>query len=269
MSQGTILLTGGSGFIGHYVTKCLLAAGYKLRLLLRSNSDISHLSMLNFESFNGDLLDIASLEDALEGCSAVVHLAALVSFLPQDRLALERVNTSGTANIVNAALAVGVPRLVYLSSVAALDRSGPGPITEQNRWPTQPPLTAYAASKFGAEREVWRGQGEGLSVAALYPSIVLGAGAWKQGGTPALFDRAAQGRRSYPLGATGFVDVRDVAEAVLTVVNRQQDGDRFLLNAINLTWQGFFTAVSQEFGHPAPRWAVPAWMSGLAWPMSQ
>lgn len=265
-----IFLTGATGFLGYYLVHQLTSLGYRLRLLYRPDSDRDHLRGFDeyIEWVAGDILDIASLEEGLRGCDTVIHAAAEVSFQARDRKRLYAVNESGTKNVVNLALETGVKRLIHLSSVAALDRTGDQAISERNRWQEQPATTHYARSKFAAEREVWRGQAEGLSVAALYPSIVLGGGDWLGRSTPSLFHAAAKGRGYYSMGHGGFVDVRDVARAVALVLKRDRDGDRFLLNAENHSWKKVLTDIADSVNAKTPTVAIAPWMSALAWPFT-
>ncbi|MEL7160350.1 MAG: NAD-dependent epimerase/dehydratase family protein, partial [Bacteroidota bacterium] len=176
-----ILLTGPTGFVGLPLARALHQAGKKVRGLVRSTSDTAALEQAvpNIELAVGDLNDPDSLLDALDGIEIVIHAAALVSYQARDRDRMMLVNGEGTANLVNMALEAGVRRFIHLSSVAALGRTDGGPITTlADRWPRERPNTRYAESKFAAEREVWRGQAEGLSVAVLNPSIILGPGDW-------------------------------------------------------------------------------------------
>lgn len=261
----TLLLTGATGFVGAYVSRVLLRAGYPLRAIRRPNSNLDLLGKWSaqIEWVQADIQQVYELSEALEGVDTVIHMAALISFAKQDRKQLYRVNQYGTANLVNLALAGGVRRLIHLSSVAALgEPEREAPLHEGNRWRERPAPTHYGQSKFQAEREIWRGQAEGLSVASIYPSIILGAGRWSEG-TPNLFPILDGGLSVYPTGSNGFVDVRDVADTILTVLQRDQNGDRFLLNAANLTYQELFTEISQQIGSTPPRRKVAGWQATL------
>lgn len=265
------LLTGGTGFIGYYIAHALAAAGRPFRALVREDSDTRYLEELGSwcTLATGDLTDPDSLADALEGVETVVHAAALVSYQAGDEDRMLKVNAGGTANLVNVMLDEGVGRLVYISSVAALNRVDGGHTTHlEDRWPVEPPNTPYARSKFAAEREVWRGQAEGLSVASLYPAVVLGAGDWSGRNTPVLWRRAATGAKLHPTGSSGFVDVRDVAGAVLKVMDRDVDGDRFLLSAANMNWKAVLDRIARSIDAPLPTVGVRRWQSALLWPLA-
>ncbi len=250
-----ILITGATGFVGSYVVRQLLAAGYtRLHGLRRSNSTLEllgdHAGQVEWRT--ADITDYFALEDALQGIEIVIHCAALVSFQPADKDRLLTINRGGTRNIVNAALHHKIKRLVYISSVAALGRNTPGQLTtEKSKWEDGPKVSQYSRSKFLAELEIWRGQAEGLSVAVLYPSIVLGGGRGTEGSVK-LFDYAAGGPSFYPSGNTGVVDVRDVAQATRLVLERRENGDTFLLNGSNVSYKTLLHQMVSAMGHPPP-----------------
>lgn len=265
-----LLLTGATGLLGMALARALVEAGHPLRALVRKDSNPAASAELSAIAtlYRGDLNDPESLLAAMEGVDTVIHAAAMVSYQAGDRDELLLVNGEGTANVVNMALEAGVRRLIHLSSVAALDREDGGKVTGlANRWPSERPRTAYAESKFAAEREVWRGQAEGLEVAVLYPSIILGPGNWAGQNTPALWRMAAAERRFYPLGTAGFVDLRDVVDAALFVLERNVDGDRFLLNGGNLSWRDLQEKIARSIGAKPPSLGLAPWQSALLWPV--
>ncbi len=265
-----ILVTGATGFTGSYIVRRLLAAGYTNIHGLRRNS--SSMDLLEKESAQvnwrtADIADYFAVEDALEGIKVVIHCAALVSFKPADKDRLLKINRGGTRNIVNAALHHKIDHFLHLSSVAALGRNVPGQlISEQSKWEDGDSVTQYSRSKFLAELEVWRGQAEGLSVGFLYPSIILGAGRWQEGSVR-LIDYASNGPTFYPDGCTGVVDVRDVAEAMLLLLEREHDGDRFLLNGSNVSYHDLLSQMAIAFGiaPPSKKLAFPLarWLARL------
>ncbi|WP_116106490.1 NAD-dependent epimerase/dehydratase family protein [Lewinella sp. IMCC34191] len=268
---GKLLLTGATGFVGYYLAQALAADGRPFVALVREDSDTTQLTTISAwcTLVYGDLTDPGSMEEAMDGVDTVIHAAALVSMEDRREDELLQVNGTGTANLVNVMLHAGVRRLVHLGSVAALDRVDGGPLTTAaDRWPENRLTTAYARSKFAAEREIWRGQAEGLSVAAVYPSTILGAGDWQGDNTPSLWTYVDNGGRLYPRGAAGFIDVRDVVRAVLTVVDRDVDRERFLLNAANLSWQDFFRQVARSLDASPPSIGLSHWQSAMLWPLA-
>lgn len=264
-SRPLYVVTGGTGLVGAYLLRYMVREGYRVRAIRRPGSRTDLTADVNdaLSWVEGDLLDPLSLEDALAGADTVIHCAALVSFLPADAGQLLRVNRDGTANLVDAALYQRVRRLVHVSSVAALGRrSGGEPIDEKTAWQYDPLAPRYSYSKFQAEREIWRGQAEGLSVAAVYPSLIFGSGWWKAG-TNQLFAHADRELPFYPPGATGMVDVRDVARAILLLLARDRDGDRFLLNGENISYRALLEQIATALGRRAPRHPFRRWQAQL------
>lgn len=263
-----LLLTGATGFVGSAIASALIDQGTPFVALVRKSSDTTALQHASVELRYGDINDPNSLLDAMAGVDTIIHTAAVVSFLPEDRNLMMKVNGEGTANVVNMALEAGVRRLIHLSSVAALNRVDDGPtVTLADRWPAERPNTSYGESKFAAEREAWRGQAEGLEVAVLYPSLILGAGDFSGHNTPALWRMAAKERGFYPTGTTGVVSLKDVVTATLQVLERDEDGDRFLLNAGNFSWQDLLGDIARSIDAKAPTRSVPAWQSAFLWPL--
>jgi len=220
----------------------------------------------HIEWVEGDILDIFSLEDAMEGVEDVYHCAALVSFLPEDKNRLIRLNTEGTANVVNAAIEKKIRKLCHVSSIAALGRpEDQAELIDENLvWKASRHNSVYAVSKYGAEREVWRGTAEGLDAVIVNPSIVLGV-AGPGMGSSRLFNTVYNGLKFYPPGKNGFVDVRDVARAMVMLMDSDIRNERFILNAENLDYIKLFKLMADEMGKPAPSVKVSPLLSGLAW----
>jgi dihydroflavonol-4-reductase len=159
-----IFLTGGTGFLGSYLLTELVNQGYPVRALRRENrSDPLYLSREVSEKtewVSGDILDVVCLDDYLKGCKSIIHAAALVSFSPADRKNLWKVNTEGTANLVNAAVDNGITDFIHISSVGALGRTFDGErITEEKKWDSAARQSQYAISKYpcGNGSMAWNG----------------------------------------------------------------------------------------------------------------
>ncbi|MCY7352488.1 MAG: NAD-dependent epimerase/dehydratase family protein [Cytophagaceae bacterium] len=267
-----ILLTGATGLVGSFTARRLLEANQKVRALVRPDSDRHLLADVaqQIEWLEGDILDVLSLERAMEGVSQVVHAAAIVSFVPRDRRSMHKINVEGTTNVVNACLQTGVRKLLFVSSVAALGRSskkiGPEPqiIDENARWEESPLNSNYAKSKYLAELEVWRGASEGLSVVVVNPSLILGAGDWHRSSTQ-LFKYAYDQHAFYPEGTLNYVDVLDVAEAIYQLLKADVETERFILNAGTISYRDFLAKVAKAFGKKAPRICVSRPTTEVLW----
>lgn len=273
-----IFVTGGTGLVGSYLICDLLKAGKNVRALKRKNSDLAIVRKVfskyfpgDKEMFNkvdwvvGDVLDIFSLEDALEGISQIYHSAALISFNPSDRNKMMKINIEGTANIVNIALEKKIKKLCYVSSIAALGRADNDKITtEETHWKTSKNNSYYAISKYGGEREVWRGVKEGLDAIVVSPSVILGSG-----GNDSLSTRLIltiwKGLKVYTKGMNGYVDVRDVARSMVQLMESEIVNERFIINSENLFYRDFFILLAGFLGKKPPSIMAPRIVQELAW----
>jgi len=267
-TRRTVLVTGGTGFLGAYVIRELVGKGYAVRAIRRSNilpafipADI----LQQVDWVMGDVLDVIGLEEAMEGVDGVIHAAAKVSFAGKDHSEMFRVNVEGTANVVNAALTTNVPRLVHVSSVAALGRTGQGEtVTETKAWEESKYNTNYAISKFRGEVEVWRGMGEGLQAVVVNPSTILGFGDWNSSSCT-LFRSAYNEFPWYTEGVNGFVDVTDTARAVVSLLESDISGERYILNGDNWTFRRLFETIAAGFGKRPPSREATPFIAGIAW----
>lgn len=259
-----ILVTGGSGLVGSHLIAELVKRGEKVKALYRSKvPDI--VNKQSVEWAKGDILDIISLQEAMQQVDYVYHCAAIVSFNPHEKYNMYATNIEGTANVVNTSLAANVKKLCYVSSVAALGRVKTGKeIDERMTSIDETGGGNYGKSKFSAEMEVWRGIGEGLKAIIVNPSIILGTGDWNKGSTK-IFKTAFEEFTWYTNGETGFVDVNDVISAMIQLMEIEVSGERFIVNSENTKFKRVFTEIANAFGKKPPYKKVRSVMSSLIW----
>lgn len=262
-----ILVTGGNGLLGSYLLRNLIERNQSVTAIYRSNIS----EMLTDEEnakinwVKGDVLDTSLLNELMANCKQVYHCAGVVSFHPRRRQQMYKINIEGTENIVNAALANGVEKLLHVSSVSALGRIRNNEIiTEQSQWSEETNNSHYGKTKYLSEMEVWRGIAEGLSAVIVNPVIILGAGNWHQGST-ALFKKASESFPWYTDGVTGFVDARDCAEAMVRLMEHPVSGERFILSAENKSYREVLSAMAIGMGAKPPHRKARAWMAELIW----
>lgn len=255
-----VLITGANGLVGSATTRKFMEEGYKVSALCRAGSDLSLLKDIasKINIIEGDILDIHSLENALENQDFVIHTAALVSFAPKDRNQMFKVNVEGTANLVNICLEKKIKKLCHVSSIAALGRPtsaseniNGGIIDENQKWEDSPLNSNYAKSKYEAELEIWRGEAEGLNVVVVNPSIILGEGDWHKSSTQ-LFKYVYDQHKYYTNGNLNYVDVNDLVTAIFKLTTSEIKGERFILNGGTTTYKVFFEKIATVFGKKAP-----------------
>jgi dihydroflavonol-4-reductase len=263
-----ILVTGGTGFLGSYIIKELVEKNFTVRAIRRNNKLPSYIPQEIFDKVDwvdGDILDVISLEEAMEEVDTVIHAAAIVSFVKKDREQMYRVNVEGTANVVNMALEKNVRRLIHISSVAALGRSTTGgSVNEEKKWEENKVNTHYAKSKYKAELEVWRGISEGLNGVILNPSTILGYGDWNSSSC-AIFKNIYEEFKWYTPGINGFVDVQDVTRVVVTLLDNEIKEQRFVVNGDNWAFKKLMDSIAESFGKKKPSRQTTPLLLNIAW----
>jgi nucleoside-diphosphate-sugar epimerase len=260
-----VFITGATGLVGSHLLQELLRLGYSISALYRSTiPDVPGKEKV--EWVKGDISDILLLEEVLVDVSEVYHCAAKVSFNASDKEELLKTNVEGTANVVNAAINRGVRKFCYVSSVASLGKGNKGqPISEDTVWNSSTDNTSvYAASKYHGEMEVWRGIGEGLHAVIVNPAIILGAANWNDSSTK-IFKTAYEEFPWYTEGVTGFVDVKDVVNAMIRLMNGDISGERFILSAENKTYKEVFTTIATSFDKKPPHKKVTSIIANVVW----
>jgi nucleoside-diphosphate-sugar epimerase len=260
-----IAITGASGLLGSFITSHFISQGEQVVALKRQESDISALKHLQEKILwrEVDLLDPISLGESLKDVHTVIHSAALVSFNPRKAKSVFDTNVTGTKNVVDACLATGVKKLIHISSVAALGRQKSiEQINEDSIWTDSALNSDYAISKYQAELEVYRGYEEGLRVAILNPSVILGPGDWHKSSSQ-LFKYVWNENLFYTEGTLNYVDVRDVANMVHALYTLDCTGERFIASANSISFKKIFDEIAKRFGKKSPSLKVGSSISGV------
>lgn len=271
----TALVTGGTGFLGSHIARELVQRGYRVRILRRSTSRLDAIADVQVEHAIGDVLDPASLRAAMEGVDWVFHTAAVADYWRNDPDYIYRVNVDGTRNVLQAAEAVGVKRVIFTSSAAAIGyRTDLRPMDETARFNWDPHLTPYGHSKFLAETEVHRAIRRGLDCVILNPSVILGPNDLNQISSSTVVEMARGNiPPTAPPGGATVIDVRDVAAAHVTAAERGRTGERYALGAVDLSHKAWLRLTAHIVGRstrvitlPAPIVAIVAYVvDALRW----
>lgn len=233
-ADGPVLVTGGTGFVGKALVERLVADGAHVRGLARSDESAAALTVLGAEPVRGDVLAPETLPPALEGCSLVFHVAGANAFCLRDPSPLYRGNVDGSANVVRAAAAAGVGRLVYTSSAATLGEET-GTVGSETTLHRGSFLSHYERSKYEAERAVLELAGQtGLDVVCVNPASVQGPG--RTGGTAKLLLDYLNGRlRVLVDSRLSLIDIADCTQGHVLAAARGGAGERYVLSGATLT----------------------------------
>jgi dihydroflavonol-4-reductase len=254
-----ILVTGGAGFIGSHLVQRLLDRGERVRVLERPGAVIDHLPLDRIDLVLGDIRDRPTVERAVRGCRHVYHLAANPNLWAQRRGLFRQVNYLGAVNVLEAALAAGVERVLHTSTESILTRAvQASPIAEDQRVTMRDVIGPYCRSKFLAERHALRLARAGAPVVIVNPTLPVGPGdRGRSPPTQMMLDFCRGKRHEYLDAELNLIDVRDVAEGMVRAVERGRPGRRYLLGHENLSIRELFALLSRLTGLPEPRWRVP------------
>lgn len=251
------LVTGGTGFIGSHVVRELVAQGHTVRVLHRASSKLTALDGLSYETAIGDLNDSAALRTACDGCDWVFHVAAVADYWRADRTAMFDANVGGTQRILAAANEVGVRRVVFTSSAAAVGLRD-NLASEQTPFDLPPQQFPYGYSKALAERAVHDAVRAGQDVVIVNPVVVMGPGDLNQiSGSFVTQIKQLGALTPMTSGGLAVVDVRDVARWQILAAERGETGQRYILGTANYSYRQWFAMIAQTVGVRAPVVMVP------------
>lgn len=254
-----IFLTGATGFVGHHVAHALASEGAELRLLVRKTSNLANLEGIRGETHLGDLSNPESIRPALSGCDAVVHVAADYRLWIRDPKAMYRANVDGTRELLRMSREVGVPRVVYTSSVATMHFRTDGLVINEDT-PVQlsDMVGHYKRSKFLAEREAIKAAEAGQQVMILNPTTPIGPNDAKPTPTGRIIvDFLNRKFPAYMDTGLNLVDVAEVARAHVAALTLGKPGQRYILGGENLTLKQILDKMSAITGIPSPTVKIP------------
>ena len=257
-----VLVTGGTGFVGSQLVAALVSRGDRVRVLRRANSSLLALEGLsNIEHVIGDILEPEAVEQAVDGCDLVFHVAALSSYWRAQRDQIYRINVAGTRTVMEACLRARVTRVVVTSSVGAIGIRPDGkPADETTQFDRISASLAYADSKHRAEAVVQRLVKLGLDAVIVNPAAVFGPGDHYQISGSMIVEFARRHLPAVPAGGLCVVDVDAVVKGHIAASERGRTGERYILGGENLTHRAIASTICEVVGQTPPHWTIPAWV---------
>jgi dihydroflavonol-4-reductase len=252
-----LFVTGATGFVGAHVARAAAAQGAQLRLLTRATSKTSNLPK-DADLVVGDLREPASFASALQGCDAVIHVAADYRLWVPDSAEMYKANVEGTRELLRLAREAGVRRVVYTSSVATMGFHGDAVVDEETPVSEAAMIGHYKRSKWLAEQAAIEAARGGQEVVILNPTTPIGALDTKPTPTGRIVvDFLNKNFPAYVETGLNLVDVEEIARMHLVALERGRAGERYILGGENLTLKAILDRLAAITGLPSPTMKVP------------
>ena len=258
-----VLVTGATGHIGNVLVRSLLKNGYDVTAFVRNKEKLNALDGLSVSFAYGDVRDIESLKMAFKGIDVVFHLAGLIDIGNGNKKQMYEVNVNGTKNVVNACKEMNVKKLIYTSSVHAIPTKPKGEIiTETKTFSPDLVKGTYAKTKAEATKYVLEANSKDLEVIITHPSGVIGPYEYITSNLGQLIiDCAHRKMGAYLDGGYNFVDVRDVADGLVSALEKGKAGECYILAGHYVTIKELMKYVQDITGVPAPKFKIARWFA--------
>ncbi len=261
-----VLVTGATGHVGNTLVRELLAQHKTVRAMALPGEDVSALQGLPVEIVTGDVLAPASLAKAFAGVSVVFHLAGIISIMPGPDDLMRRVNVTGTRNVIQAACPAGVRRLVYTSSIHALQRPPLGVVIDESL-PFDPlnPAGEYDRTKAEATLAVQEAVRAGLDAVIVCPTGIIGPHDYRGSETGLLILAWMRDRLSFLVdGVFDFVDVRDIARGHILACEKGKTGETYILGGERVSLARLWVLVRETAGLYSQTIIIPFRLAAFA-----
>jgi dihydroflavonol-4-reductase len=262
-----VFVAGASGFVGSHIVRLLVQRGRRVRVLLRKASSVAALAGLPVEMVYGDVLDPSSLHSAMQGCATVFYSVVDPRFWLTDQTPIFRNNVEGLDNAMTAALACGVERFIFTSTMGTLGLNSHGPVTEDTpfNWPDRAP--PYIRARLEAEnRFLACCREKGLPGVALCVANTYGPDDYQPTPHNGALWQTASGKMKIAVDVSQpTVDIRDVAEAALLAETHGRLGERYIIANAFVRNRDFFAMATAQAGQPPPRLIPYNLAYAIAW----
>ncbi len=262
-----ILITGGTGVLGRYIIEALIREGCRsIEVFSRfpPGEGFPFAGHPAISFVQGDLREIFPLSDCIDRADYIIHAGAMVSFDPRRFREMYTINVEGSANLYALAQGKDLKKIIHISSVSVFTTDDGTEVTEDICHTEGVQPSYYGLTKNQSEMEAWRAYHEGVPVAIVNPSVILGEGDWSRSSLQ-LFERVYEGLPFYPSGGTAIVDAEDVARAVLILLKGAIVGERYILSAANISYRELLTKMAKSLGVKGPQRAAPKWLLSILW----
>ncbi len=254
--MASVLVTGGSGFIGRHLVEILMRRGDTVRVL-----DITKSNAPGVDYVYGSVDQKQTVEDALEGIDCLYHLAGIAHLWQRERGDFDRVNRRGTEVVLQAAAARRTPRVVHCSTESILlpKRRNGLPVDESDP-PTLDEMPGpYTRSKHLGEQAALESARRGLDVVVVNPTVPVGVGDLNMTPPAAMIELFLSGGSPFFLDCVlNLADVRDIADGIVKAAERGRAGERYILGGENREMRDLLPELESKSGRRMPRYTVPA-----------
>lgn len=267
------IITGGAGYLGSVLAHELASRGYgPLKILVLPGENISHLMDINVEIVRGDILDYHFLDDLIEKDDVVFHLAGVVNITASKKDLLYRVNVEGFKNVVDVCIKKKVKRLIYTSSVhAILPKANNEVMQEPDSFPVEKLVGDYAKTKAEATRYLFEKTKAGeVDAVVLYPSGIIGPydhniSHFGQ----VILDYINRKLTAIVKGGYDFVDVRDVASALISAYLYGRSGEGYILSGHYVSVKDLFKILNERLGRKRLPGELALWFLKIVAPFAE
>jgi len=257
-----VFLTGGTGFIGRRIAEKLRERGDDVVALVRTPSKAAPLAAAGVETVSGDLSDTPAIERGVQGADAVIHAGAdyRVGVPKREQESLWEANVRGTERVLDAAIAAGAQRIVYISTGNVFGNTGERVADESyERDPAAGFLSAYDETKYHAHRAAKERIAAGAPVIIVQPGAVYGRGDTSQ--VANIIDQTRTGKLKllmFPEFTLQYVHVDDLADGIILALDKGRIGESYVLGGEEASMRDLVTHVAELSGRKPPKHAMPA-----------
>ncbi|MFK7767990.1 MAG: NAD-dependent epimerase/dehydratase family protein [Mariniblastus sp.] len=258
-----ILITGATGFLGNNLVRALLKQNHDVVAAIRHSSDLKALDGLEIETVHVNLNDASEVAMVLSDVDVVIHSAAMIQVGWTKLAASRKINVEATAIIAEASRRKKV-RMIHVSSVDALGMGSEREIVDETKLDPPKPACSYVVSKREAESAVILEVANGLDAVIVNPGFMVGPHDWKPSSGEMMLTLYKSFIFFAPAGGCSVVDVRDVADGIISAIENGRQGERYILGGENMTYFDLWTMMAAVMDSRKPKKVLPDWIANAA-----